>query len=63
MPNQPAPGTTGVLIRMPIELKERLAVVAREMNSKYPGSNYSSMSIARNAIAARVEEIEKELRK
>ena len=63
MPNQLAPDSTSILVRMPKQLKARLAEVAKEMNKKYPDANYSSLSIARNAIAARVEEIEKELKK
>ncbi len=61
MPNQYAPGTTSILIRMPDELKERLVEVTRKLNEKYPDANYSAVSIARNAILARVEELEAEL--
>lgn len=62
MPNQYAPGTTSILIRLPEELKERLMEVTRKLNEKYPDASYSAASIARNAILARVEELEKELK-
>lgn len=62
MPNQPAPDTTSILIRLPIKLKKRLAEVAKKLNEKYPDANYSAASIAKNAIMTRVEELEKDLK-
>jgi hypothetical protein len=48
---------------MPKSLKERLSKVAVYMNSEHKEANYSAVSIARNAILTRVEEIEKEMKK
>ncbi len=62
MPNQPAPDTTSILIRLPKNLKSRLADVTKKLNKKYPDANYSAASIAKNAIMTRVEELEKELK-
>lgn len=59
MPNQYAPGTTSILIRLPESWKKRLAEAAKKMNEKYPDANFTAASIAKNAIMARVEEIEK----
>lgn len=63
MPNKYADDTTSMLVRMPKSLKERLAKATTYMNAKHHEANYSSVSIARNAILSRVEEIEKEMKK
>lgn len=60
MPNQYAPGTTSILIRLPKDWKKRLKSAADKMNRNNPGAKYSATSIALSAIMARVEEIEKE---
>ncbi len=59
MPNQYAPGTTSILVRLPKEWKRRLVEVAKKMNANNPGAKYSAHSIALSAIMARIEEIEK----
>lgn len=59
MPNQYAPGTKSILVRLPESWKKRLNEVVKKTNEKYPDANFTAASIARNAIMARIEEIEK----
>lgn len=63
MPNQYAPDSTSLLLRLPVDLKERLTDVVDELNNKYPGANYSVSSVIRSAIERTIKEYEKELRK
>lgn len=63
MPNRYSDDTTSLLMRMPKSLKERLNAATKHLNKITPGANYTAAAIARNALQARVEEIEKEMKK
>jgi predicted DNA-binding protein len=50
-----------VYLRLPKELKNRLDTVAQELTALNPGGKFTATEIARQAVQARVEEIEKGL--
>jgi hypothetical protein len=61
MPNQYAPDSARLFIRIPQAWKERLERVAREKNALDPAGNYSVNSIVRAAIMETVVRLEEEI--
>ncbi len=47
-----------IFLRLPPDVIRRLHVVAAELTAKTPGATYTATQIARDAICARVEELE-----
>jgi len=62
VPEQRAPDTSSLLLRLPKSWKNRLAAVAKQLQEKHPDGKFSSTSIARNAVIARIKALEQELR-
>lgn len=61
MPNQYAPDSARLFIRIPQAWKERLERVTKEKNSLDPAGNYSVNSIVRTAIMETVLRLEEEI--
>lgn len=51
-------GTARLLVRLPQEYKDRLNILAEKLNRKNGAANYSATSLAREAIIAKIEELE-----
>lgn len=50
MPNQYAPGSTQMLIRLPEEMKRELYKAVEKLNADNPGAMYSANSVVRAMI-------------
>ena len=61
MPNQYAPDSARLFIRIPQAWKERLERVTKEKNALDPAGNYSVNSIVRAAIMETVVRLEEEI--
>lgn len=56
MPNQYAPGSSQLLIRLPEETKRRLYQAVERLNSENPGAQYSANSVVRSLIEKFINE-------
>ncbi len=50
MPNQYAPGTSQLLVRLPEDTKRKLYAAVERLNAANPGAQYSANSVVRTLI-------------
>ena len=50
MPNQYAPGSSQLLVRLPEDMKRKLYQTVEQLNAANPGAQYSANSVVRTLI-------------